>query len=99
MGDGHFLSNIKVLPNAPVTTCRTERAAILPMTYPVDRSRRYHAQRLLDRRRRSREYEYAITTVGKERLVYLWDKLGYLDPWKPSTKLELKLVKLRLEVA
>jgi hypothetical protein len=40
---------------------------------------RYSRLGILKRRRAGRKYFYSITQAGKKRLVYFWEKLGYLD--------------------
>ena len=57
--------------------------------YPSDLSRvsmrllRYYRQGLLARRRKFHRFEYILTSKGKYRLLYLWEKLGMLKipPW------------------
>lgn len=60
---------------------------------------RYSKLGILERRKVSREYQYRITTAGEKRMLYLWEKLGYLDPSRANTDLQKKLMRLRLEIA
>jgi hypothetical protein len=60
---------------------------------------RYYRQGLLRRRRRSRSFEYSITTKGEDRLIYLWEKLGYLDFDRKLTEPEKRLVEIRARKA
>ena len=57
---------------------------------------RLYRQGLLERRRRSKSFEYCITDRGESRLVYLWKKLGYLNVDRKLTYDEEKIVRTRL---
>lgn len=78
---------------------------VLAAPYSLDRNSRaihvrlarYAHRGLLVRRWRSGEYEYAITTKGEDRIIYLWDKLGYTDTMRTLTEDEKQLMELRLE--
>jgi hypothetical protein len=58
----------------------------------------YYRAGLLRRRREKRAYLYSITTEGEARLMYLWERLGYLDPVKARSDDEKELVKQRVKV-
>jgi hypothetical protein len=60
---------------------------------------RYSRLGILKRRRAGRKYFYSITQAGKKRLVYFWEKLGYLDQANATTEKERNLFDARLEVA
>jgi hypothetical protein len=53
---------------------------------------------LLERRRKSREYEYAITLRGEDRLIHLWEVNGYVDTQKQLSKEERGTMESRCAV-
>jgi hypothetical protein len=59
---------------------------------------RYCRLGILKRKRVGRRYLYSITRVGKKRLVYLWEKLGYLNQANATTEKEGNLFDARREV-
>lgn len=60
---------------------------------------RYARVGLLKRRTRERGYEYSISLLGEERLVYLWERLGYLNESAASTAGDREVLRSRLKLA
>ncbi len=60
---------------------------------------RYSRAGLVKRRRRKRGYEYSISLLGEERLVYLWERLGYLNPSTATGAGDKEVMRSRLKIA
>ena len=60
---------------------------------------RYERAGLLRRRRRKRGYEYSISMRGEERLVFLWERLGLLNPGTATTVEDKEVMRSRLRIA
>jgi len=58
---------------------------------------RYSRSDLLKKSKSSREYIYEITMTGKKRLIFLWERLGDLDPARATTEKQKGEVKEKLE--
>jgi hypothetical protein len=58
---------------------------------------RYTRQGLLSRKWESGEYRYKITRPGENRLIYLWERAGLLDPEKADSQAAKEEMKLRLK--
>jgi hypothetical protein len=71
---------------------------MFPLSNAVEmRFLRYTRLGLLKRRRVGRQYEYAITTVGERRWIYMLKKRGLLEPEKAKTLGEKNLATMRRE--
>lgn len=57
---------------------------------------KYCRMGLLLRERNGRAYRYSITTEGETRLMYLWERLGYLTPDPAEGEDGVAAVKQRL---
>ena len=57
----------------------------------------YTRQGLLAREWESGEYRYRITRSGENRLIFLWDQAGLLDPEKADSEAAKEQMKLRLK--
>lgn len=59
---------------------------------------RYSRHGLLRRKRERGEYHYEITKFGENRLIYLWERAGLLDPAKADSDGAREEMKVRLEL-
>lgn len=58
---------------------------------------RYTRQGLFSREWESGEYQYRITRSGEKRLIYLWERIGLLDPAKADSEAARAEMDLRLQ--